>query len=146
MRRSDDMPMYDDPNESAFVRELLHAGRRANSDYDVERGLARHLAATASLPVVTAAAKSSLPVWLGAVARRLAPASVAGGLSVFAGSPTPTATLPASTPAGLPAPAVAAQDPTAADTAQEPELSDGPEVTRQRRSARGASRQAAAHV
>ncbi|HKP62442.1 MAG TPA: hypothetical protein VJV78_37165 [Polyangiales bacterium] len=147
MRRSDDMSMYDDPNESAFVRELLHAGRRANSDYDVERGLARHLAATASLPVVSAAAKSSLPVWLGYVAMPLAAASVAGVLWMFAASPKPpTATLPAGTPAGLPAPALAAQDPTAADTAQEPELSDGPDVTRQRRSARGASRPAAAHV
>src|SRR5262245_26904407 len=90
MKRRDDMSMYDDPNESAFVRELLQAGRRANTDYDVERGFAEHLAriaATASAPTWTATAKSVLPAWLGYVALPLAAATVATTLWWFASAP-----------------------------------------------------------
>jgi hypothetical protein len=41
---TDDTSMWDDPQESSALRQLLRAGRVENSDYDVERGLARHLA------------------------------------------------------------------------------------------------------
>jgi hypothetical protein len=143
--KRDDMPMYDDPSEPAFVRELLQAGRRANSDYDVERGLAKHMAqvaATASLPTwPAAAAKSSFPAWLGYLALPLAAASVAGVLWMFSAEPTPPASVPTSAPAGLPAQAVAAQDQLASNTAQE--LEDAPGLARQRRSSRAASRPAA---
>jgi hypothetical protein len=40
----DDIPMWEDPQESSALRQLLRAGHVENSDYDVERGLARHLA------------------------------------------------------------------------------------------------------
>lgn len=40
----DGVPMWDDPNESPVVRQLLRAGRADYADYDVEQGLARHLA------------------------------------------------------------------------------------------------------
>ena len=40
----DDIPMWEDPQESSALRQLLRAGSVENSDYDVERGLARHLA------------------------------------------------------------------------------------------------------
>jgi hypothetical protein len=39
-----DIPMWEDPQESSALRQLLRAGQVENSDYDVERGLARHLA------------------------------------------------------------------------------------------------------
>jgi hypothetical protein len=39
-----DNPMWEDPHESSALRQLLRAGHVENSDYDVERGLARHLA------------------------------------------------------------------------------------------------------
>jgi hypothetical protein len=48
-----DTPMWEDPQESSALRQLLRAGRVENSDYDVEAGLARHLAqlqAGAQLP------------------------------------------------------------------------------------------------
>jgi hypothetical protein len=40
----DDTPMWDDPAESSALRQMLRAGRTVMNDYDVERGLARHLA------------------------------------------------------------------------------------------------------
>jgi hypothetical protein len=40
----DDIPMWEDPQESSAMRQLLRAGRVENSDYNVEQGLARHLA------------------------------------------------------------------------------------------------------
>jgi hypothetical protein len=91
--KSDDTPMYDDSSESAFVRELLHAGRRANVEYDVERGLAKHLATisagtTAPYWVAGAvAAKRSVPLWVGYVTVPLAAAGVAGLLWVFSARP-----------------------------------------------------------
>jgi hypothetical protein len=41
---TDDISMWDDPQESSALRQLLRAGQVENSDYDVDRGLARHLA------------------------------------------------------------------------------------------------------
>lgn len=149
--KRDDIPMYDDPNESAFVRELLHAGRRANSDYNVERGLARHIAqvaATASLPAVAAAAaKSSFPAWLGYVALPLAAASVAGVLWMFSTTPTLPVAAPATTPAGAPAQPVDALDTLEPNTTQEPEGSDARDPARHRRGARYTNRPSpAAHA
>jgi hypothetical protein len=40
----DDRPMWDDPAESSRLRQLLRAGRDAPCDYNVERGVARHMA------------------------------------------------------------------------------------------------------
>ena len=40
----DDTPMWEDPQESSALRQLLRAGRVENAEYDVESGLARHLA------------------------------------------------------------------------------------------------------
>ncbi|HEY2732780.1 MAG TPA: hypothetical protein VGI70_02295 [Polyangiales bacterium] len=58
----DDMPMWDDPAESSALRQLLRAGRNAASDYDVDRGLARHLAALQ--------AGSAAPKWAAGAAAR----------------------------------------------------------------------------
>jgi hypothetical protein len=88
---SDDTSMYDDPTTPSSVRELLQAGRRANAGhgYDVERGLAKHLAAIAATAPVTqwvpaaTIAKSGLPAWFGFVAMPLAAASVAGLLWLY---------------------------------------------------------------
>jgi hypothetical protein len=42
--KSDDMPMWEDPTESDVVRDLLTAGRDAEVEYDVAKGLSQHLA------------------------------------------------------------------------------------------------------
>src|SRR3954447_19254853 len=124
--KSDDTSMYDDPTTPASVRELLQAGRRANAgygyEYDVERGLAKHLAAiAASAPAAqwapaTAIAKSSLPAWFGFVAMPLAAASVAGLLWLYSADRPPapaagvqaapgvSATSPAPAPSEAPGP------------------------------------------
>jgi hypothetical protein len=68
----DDRFMWEDPEESPALRQLLRAGRGGASDYDVESGLARHLAnvqAGAPLPAwatvaVQKGAASSLLAWL----------------------------------------------------------------------------------
>jgi hypothetical protein len=93
--KSDDTSMYDDPTTPQRVRDLLHAGRRANVDYDVERGLAKHLAAIANAPAGTLApatiAAKTWPTWFGFVAMPLAAASVAGLLWVYSSDrPAPT--------------------------------------------------------
>jgi hypothetical protein len=83
--KHDDTPMWDDPNESAFVRELLQSGRRTQVEYDVERGLSEHLArisAGAGAPSwagsgASAIAKSGAPSWLGFVILPLAAAGIA---------------------------------------------------------------------
>ena len=41
--KSDDQPMWDDPAEPAYVRDLLDAGRNAPMEYNVALGLATHL-------------------------------------------------------------------------------------------------------
>lgn len=41
---ADDISMWDNPQESPLVRQLLRAGRDDQVKYDVEAGLARHLA------------------------------------------------------------------------------------------------------
>jgi len=73
MTDNHDTPMWDDPQESSALRQLLRAGRVENSDYDVERGLARHLAqlhSGAQLPAWAAqttlqkSASWSLLAWL----------------------------------------------------------------------------------
>jgi hypothetical protein len=59
---TDETSMWDDPHESSALRQLLRAGRVENSDYNVEVGLARHLAQLqggAPLPA-WAAAQSTL--------------------------------------------------------------------------------------
>lgn len=94
--KSDDTSLFDDPTTPGYVRDLLHAGRRANTDYDVDRGLARHLAAISGTPAVnwapaTTAAKT-WPSWIGFAAMPLAAASVAGLLWVYAAErPEPAA-------------------------------------------------------
>ncbi len=96
--KSDDTSLFDDPTTPGYVRDLLQAGRRANAEYDVERGLAKHLAALSSAPAghwaPTTAAKVSThawPSWIGFAAMPLAAASVAGLLWVFASDrPAPT--------------------------------------------------------
>jgi hypothetical protein len=80
--------MYDDPTTPSHVRELLSAGRRANAAYDVDRGLAKHLAAIAATAPAAhwapaAAVRSGLPAWFGYVAMPLAAASVAGLLWLY---------------------------------------------------------------
>lgn len=66
----EDRSMWEDPDESPAVRQLLRAGRSANSEYDVASGLARHLAniqAGAPVPAWAAAPQStgsSLLAWL----------------------------------------------------------------------------------
>ncbi len=99
--KSDDTSMYDDPTEPAYVRELLQAGRRASTEvaYDVERGLAKHLAtiaAAGSMPTWAtgaAAAKSAWPSWVGYVALPLVAAGVAGTVWWASSSPQPDATV-----------------------------------------------------
>lgn len=110
--KSDDTSMYDDPSTPGHIRELLSAGRRGGAGYDVERGLARHLAAIgATAPAVdwapvAAAAKSSVPAWLGFVAMPLAAAAVAGALWFFASDRPAPAPQPAAASAA-PAPSEA---------------------------------------
>jgi hypothetical protein len=65
----DDRPMWDDPAESTQLRQLLRAGRSATTEYDLERGLARHLA--------TLQGGAALPEW----ATKLAVAK--GGVSLL---------------------------------------------------------------
>jgi hypothetical protein len=72
--KRDDMSMSDDLTESAYVRRLLRTGRNAQANYDIEKGLARHLANlkngaplplwAAGLPVAPTAA--SWTTWLAA--------------------------------------------------------------------------------
>ncbi len=68
---NNETPMWDDPAESASVRELLQTGRRAQVDYDASLGLARHVAlvaAGASLPYwakgAAAASASKIVAWV----------------------------------------------------------------------------------
>lgn len=57
----DDIPMWEDPEESSALRQLLRAGRVEHSDYDVEAGLARHLSQLqGSAPVPSWAVKTTL--------------------------------------------------------------------------------------
>jgi hypothetical protein len=107
----DETPMWDDPAESSALRQMLRAGRTVMNDYDVERGLARHLAnlhasaasptwATslaavrgASTPVLTwlvvplVAASAFVGVWL--VTRREQPPQPQVRQEVRAGETTP---------------------------------------------------------
>lgn len=101
--RKDDTPMWDDPNESAFVRELLRSGRQNPVAYDVERGLAEHLARIATGAAAPpwaeagAVAKTAMPAWVGYVVLPLAAAGIAGLAWVFTGQPaTPKASEPPS--------------------------------------------------
>lgn len=73
MKSDDNMPMWDDPAESELVRDLLTAGRSADVDYDVTKGLQQHLAhiqAGAPLPKwaeaggMGAASSGSLVTWV----------------------------------------------------------------------------------
>ena len=98
--KHDDTPMWDDPNESAFVRELLQSGRRTQVEYDVERGLSEHLAriaAGAGAPSwagsgSSALTKSGAPSWLGYVILPLAAAGIASLAWVLSTTqPTPAA-------------------------------------------------------
>src|SRR4051812_24049202 len=70
--KDDKLPMWQNPDESPAARRLLRAGRVAQTDYDVERGLARYLAnlqASTPAPVLATeavhkATLSSLLGWL----------------------------------------------------------------------------------
>jgi hypothetical protein len=119
---SDDTSMYDDPSTPAHMRDLLQAGRRANEAYDVERGLARHLAAIAATAPAAhwapAAAKSGLPVWFGYVAMPLAAASVAGLLWLYSAERRgPVAGARASSSALAPSEAAGVRTPSAGPAA-----------------------------
>jgi hypothetical protein len=101
----DDTSMGDDLAESAHLRRLLRAGRGAPSDYDMERGLARHLAnlqSGAPLPAwaigdeVVKVGGSSLLSWLGVP---LVGAVLVGGWFALHGASAPVPVLrPAATP------------------------------------------------
>jgi hypothetical protein len=113
----DDNPMWDDPTESPQVRQLLRAGRRANSDYDAERGLGQHLVhlhAGAALPdwaeglVVAKTSGSSLLTWL---APPLLAAALLGGFWVMQHSGSPQPRLTSTAAATNPMQAIAATQP-----------------------------------
>lgn len=94
--------MWDDPQESSALRQLLRAGSVENSDYDVESGLARHLAqlqAGAQMPawaVQTTLQKSaswSLLAWL--VPPLISAGVVGAWLALQPASPVPASLVPA---------------------------------------------------
>ncbi|HTU58222.1 MAG TPA: hypothetical protein VMF89_07305 [Polyangiales bacterium] len=100
-------PMWDDPQESSALRQLLRAGRVEHSDYDVEQGLARHLAqlqAGAQVPAWAAqttlqkTASWSLLAWL------VPPVISAGVVGAWLAL-QPPAPVPASLTQLVPAPA-----------------------------------------
>jgi hypothetical protein len=110
-------PMWEDPQESSALRQLLRAGRVENSDYDVESGLARHLAqlqAGAQVPgwaVQTTLQKSaswSLLAWL--VPPTISAGVVGAWLALQPAAPAPLSLVPAPTrtTATAPAPALIA--------------------------------------
>lgn len=78
MRDAGGVSMWDDPEESPAVRQLLRAGRSSQhaqnygSDYDVERGLARHLA--------NLSAGAPMPSWYTGVAGATAAAATAAAV------------------------------------------------------------------
>jgi hypothetical protein len=140
----DDTPMWEDPQESSALRQLLRAGRVENSDYDVDSGLARHLAqlqAGAQVPawaVQTTLQKStswSLLAWL--LPPMISAGVVGAWLAVRPAEPV-TALVPPPPPAAqlAAAPRVAVAEPAApvlqqvAQTAQtaQTEQPDSPEV------------------
>lgn len=137
----DDMPMWDDPGESSALRQLLRAGSVENSDYDVERGLARHLAqlqASAPLPawaVQTSLHKSagwSVLAWI--LPPMISAAVVGAWLAIRPSDPAALAAVPAAKPAAQETAALAASAPSEvpaavaplAAAAQEPAVAAAP--------------------
>lgn len=142
---TDDMSMWDDPQESSALRQLLRAGRVENSDYDVDRGLARHLAqlqAGTPLPawaVQTTLQKSaswSILAWLlppvisaGVVGAWLTirpadapPVSLVPALPPPAAAPASTTTIAPASALKAAAAVVQVQEPTGAAAAVVPSL------------------------
>jgi hypothetical protein len=102
--KHDERPMSDDPAQSAHLRRLLRAGRSAGSDYDLERGLARHLAnlqSGAPLPAwaigdeLVKVGGSSLLSWLGVP---LVGAALVGGWFALHGAFAPQPVLRSAAP------------------------------------------------
>ncbi|MEY4580311.1 MAG: hypothetical protein RL701_5014 [Pseudomonadota bacterium] len=100
--------MWDDPNESSALRKLLRAGRVEQVDYDVERGLARHLAnlqagvAPPAWAVQTAAPKLALTSWAAWLVPPVVSVIALGGWLYASQAPTSLPTLSAvAQPAGV---------------------------------------------
>ena len=102
---TDDISMWDDPQESSALRQLLRAGRVENSDYDVDSGLARHLAqlhAGTPLPawaVQTTLQKSaswSVLAWL--LPPVISAGVVGAWLAIRPADPAPISLVPAAPP------------------------------------------------
>jgi hypothetical protein len=157
--------MWQDPEESPAVRQLLRAGRASQyaKDYDVERGLARHLAnLSAGAPVpswytgvagVTAAAATTAAVQKGATSSLLAwlvpPVVGAGLVSAWlwvhpSEPPKPSPVAKATTTAAAVSEhAATALPPSAAATPRELARvvsADGDDVARERRQTRSSRR------
>jgi hypothetical protein len=117
--KSDDAPMWNDPAEAQYVRELLQAGRQADVNYDVASGLTQHMArvkAGAALPhwARTGASVGTVAAW---VAGPIVVASVVAGVWLSQRQPQPVASPVANLavqPMAAPAPAVVAPLPAAA--------------------------------
>ncbi len=117
--KSDDAPMWNDPAEAQYVRELLQAGRQADVNYDVASGLTQHMArvkAGAALPH-WARGGASIGTVVAWVAGPIVVAGVVAGVWLSQRqlqpmtSPVPS---PAVQPMATPAPAVVAPQPAAA--------------------------------
>lgn len=86
--KRDDTPMWTDPEEPAYVRELLEAGRAESIHYDVSAGLAKHVAAVgagAALPEwaqgsATVGSGAATSAWVGWVVVPVVAATLATGV------------------------------------------------------------------
>lgn len=110
----DDLSMWDDPQESPAVRQLLRAGRLDQVDYDLDAGLARHLAnlqSGAPLPAWAVAQSTVQKGWsLSLLAWLLPPmisAAVVGSWIYFRPAEPSPAQLAAASGAPLAAPSAA---------------------------------------
>ena len=129
---TDDVSMWDNPNESPLVRQLLRAGRVDQVDYDVEAGLARHLAnmqSGTSVPPWAVAQSTVQKGWNPALLAWLLPpvisaTFVGAWLYLRPADTSPTAlALPSAAPAALPSSVVAAAPslpPAAGPSVQQP--------------------------
>jgi hypothetical protein len=123
----DDIPMWDDPNESSALRHMLRAGRGAPSDYDVERGLARHLAnvqASAGSPAwatgLGAARGASTPLLTWLVVPLVAASAFVGVWLVARQAPPPEPLVRPDAHAGETLPHAVGGDVVAAEVLQQP--------------------------
>ncbi len=131
-----DTPMWNDPSEPAYVRELLHAGRTEPLGYDVAQGLARHLAnvqAGAPLPdwaqAAASAAGAGSSAWLSWLVLPVVAATAATGLwfATHAKHPAVVQSAPVVVAVAAPQPsAVAAPAPAVADVPAAPAIATTP--------------------